>query len=59
VSSSVQLVASMRQAMLEFTGGNLIDDVTMLVLRAGRLAQRHGSGTKPEGKHAGSSAGPS
>jgi serine phosphatase RsbU (regulator of sigma subunit) len=33
-----QLVASMRQAMLKFSGGNLIDDVTMLVLRASRLA---------------------
>ncbi|MBV9208919.1 MAG: SpoIIE family protein phosphatase [Actinobacteria bacterium] len=33
----VQLVAAMRRAMLDFTGGNnLVDDVTMLVLRAGR-----------------------
>ena len=31
-----QLVASMRQAMLDFSAGNLIDDVTMLVVRAGR-----------------------
>jgi serine phosphatase RsbU (regulator of sigma subunit)/PAS domain-containing protein len=31
-----ELVASMRRAMNEFTGGNLVDDVTMLVLRAGR-----------------------
>jgi PAS domain S-box-containing protein len=38
-STPVQLVASMRRAMLEFSGGNLIDDVTMLVLRAGRLAR--------------------
>jgi PAS domain S-box-containing protein len=37
-SPPVQLVASMRRAMLEFSGGNLIDDVTMLVLRAGRRA---------------------
>ena len=29
-----QLVASMRQAMNDFTGGTLIDDVTMLVIRA-------------------------
>jgi PAS domain S-box-containing protein len=35
-SPAVQLVASMRQAMLAFSGGNLIDDVTMLVIRAGR-----------------------
>jgi serine phosphatase RsbU (regulator of sigma subunit) len=31
-----EVVASMRRAMNEFTGGNLVDDVTMLVLRAGR-----------------------
>jgi serine phosphatase RsbU (regulator of sigma subunit) len=37
-----QLVASMRQALLDFTGGNLIDDVTMLVIRAGRLAKGSG-----------------
>ena len=30
-----QLVASMRQAMNDFTAGNLVDDVTMLVIRAG------------------------
>ncbi len=40
-----QLVASMRRAMNDFTGGNLIDDVTMLVIRAsqpgnGRAGQR-------------------
>ena len=29
-----ELVASMRRAMNDFTGGNLVDDVTMLVLRA-------------------------
>jgi serine phosphatase RsbU (regulator of sigma subunit)/PAS domain-containing protein len=29
-----QLVASMRQAMNDFTQGNLVDDVTMLVIRA-------------------------
>jgi len=29
------LLAAMRQAMLKFSTGNLIDDVTMLVLRAG------------------------
>jgi len=31
-----ELVASMRQAMNDFTGGHLVDDVTMLVLRASR-----------------------
>ena len=31
-----ELVASMRRAMTDFTGGNLVDDVTMLVLRASR-----------------------
>ena len=31
-----QLVAAMRRAMNDFTGGNLIDDVTMLVIRAGQ-----------------------
>ena len=40
-----QLVASMRRAMLDFSGGNLVDDVTMLVIRAspqenGRAGQR-------------------
>ncbi len=30
-----QLVASMRQAMNDFTAGNLVDDVTMLVIRVG------------------------
>jgi serine phosphatase RsbU (regulator of sigma subunit)/PAS domain-containing protein len=30
-----ELVASMRRAMNEFSGGNLVDDVTMLVIRAG------------------------
>jgi serine phosphatase RsbU (regulator of sigma subunit) len=40
-----QLVASMRQAMNDFTEGNLVDDVTMLVIRAspqenGRAGQR-------------------
>ncbi len=40
-----QLVASMRQAMDAFSGGNLVDDVTMLVIRAsqqgnGRAGQR-------------------
>jgi serine phosphatase RsbU (regulator of sigma subunit)/PAS domain-containing protein len=38
-----QLVASMRQAMLDFSAGNLIDDVTMLVVRAGRLTKGSGS----------------
>ena len=40
-----RLVASMRRAMDDFTGGNLVDDVTMLVIRAsgqetGRAGQR-------------------
>ena len=40
-----QLVASMRRAMNDFSGGNLLDDVTMLVIRAspqenGRAGQR-------------------
>ena len=32
-----QLVASMRQAMNDFTGGTLVNDVTMLVIRASQL----------------------
>jgi serine phosphatase RsbU (regulator of sigma subunit)/PAS domain-containing protein len=40
-----QLVASMRRAMLDFSAGNLLDDVTMLVVRAGRLAK--GTGVTP------------
>jgi len=35
-SSAADLVASMRQAMLAFSAGNLIDDVTMLAVRVGR-----------------------
>ncbi len=40
-----QLVASMRRAMTDFSGGTLLDDVTMLVIRAspqdnGRAGQR-------------------
>ncbi len=40
-----QLVASMRRAMIDFSGGNLVDDVTMLVIRVsqqenGRPGQR-------------------
>ena len=40
-----QLVASMRRAMTDFVEGNLVDDVTMLVIRAspqenGRAGQR-------------------
>ena len=40
-----QLVASMRRAMIDFSGGTLLDDVTMLVIRAspqdnGRAGQR-------------------
>jgi serine phosphatase RsbU (regulator of sigma subunit)/PAS domain-containing protein len=31
-----ELVSSMRRAMNRFSGGNLVDDVTMLALRAGR-----------------------
>jgi hypothetical protein len=38
-------VASMRQALLDFTGGNLIDDMTMLVIRAGRAPK--GSASRP------------
>jgi serine phosphatase RsbU (regulator of sigma subunit)/PAS domain-containing protein len=36
-STAADLVASMRQAMLDFSAGNLIDDVTMLAVRVGRL----------------------
>ncbi|MGD0605374.1 MAG: SpoIIE family protein phosphatase, partial [Streptosporangiaceae bacterium] len=38
-----QLVASMRRAMLDFSAGNLHDDVTMLVVRAGRLVKGSGA----------------
>ena len=34
------LLAAMRSAMLKFSTGNLIDDVTMLVLRAGTRPRR-------------------
>ena len=42
------IVASMRRAMLDFTGGNLVDDVTMLVMRAERLVKGSPSGPAPE-----------
>ena len=42
-STAADLVASMRQAMLAFSGGNLIDDVTMLAVRVGRLPKGSGS----------------
>ena len=45
-----QLVAAMRRAMLDFSAGNLLDDVTMLVVRAGRLAK--GSGAVPASRAA-------
>ena len=35
----------MRQAMLAFSAGNLIDDVTMLAVRVGRLPKGSGSAT--------------
>jgi serine phosphatase RsbU (regulator of sigma subunit)/PAS domain-containing protein len=44
-STAADLVASMRQAMLTFSAGNLIDDVTMLAVRVGRLPKGSGSGT--------------
>jgi PAS domain S-box-containing protein len=58
-SPAGQLVAAMRRAMLEFSGGNLIDDVTMLALRAGRPARHQGVPSSAPGKQASSSAGPS
>lgn len=33
-----ELVASMRRAMNSFSGGNLVDDVTMMALRVGRVS---------------------
>jgi serine phosphatase RsbU (regulator of sigma subunit)/PAS domain-containing protein len=42
-STAADLVASMRQAMLTFSAGNLIDDVTMLAVRVGRLPKGTGS----------------
>jgi serine phosphatase RsbU (regulator of sigma subunit) len=33
-----ELVASMRRAMNNFSGGNLVDDVTMMALRVGRVS---------------------
>lgn len=42
-----QLIAAMRQAMLRFSADDLIDDVTMLVLRAGRPAKAAASPSGP------------
>ncbi|MDQ2812596.1 MAG: SpoIIE family protein phosphatase [Actinomycetota bacterium] len=59
-STPGRLVASMRQAMLDFSGGNLLDDVTMLVVQAERVARGSGpvSGTKPARKPASKPASP-
>jgi serine phosphatase RsbU (regulator of sigma subunit) len=55
-----ELVASLRQAMLDFSGGNLVDDVTMLVMRAGYdRAGASPPSSSPAGKRASRSAGPS
>jgi len=43
-STAADLVASMRRAMLAFSAGNLIDDVTMLAVRVGRLPKGTSSG---------------
>jgi sigma-B regulation protein RsbU (phosphoserine phosphatase) len=43
-ATAADLVASMRQAMLAFSAGNLIDDVTMLAVRVGRLPKGSASG---------------
>ena len=48
-----ELVASMRRAMNSFSGGNLVDDVTMMALRVGRVS--HGSARD---RRAGRRAGP-
>jgi serine phosphatase RsbU (regulator of sigma subunit) len=52
-----QLVAAMRKAVLDFSAGNPVDDVTMLVIRAGKLAKgsaalpgRGGSGRRRPGQ---------
>ena len=42
-----QLIAAMRQAMLRFSADDLVDDVTMLVLRAGRPAKAAASPSGP------------
>jgi serine phosphatase RsbU (regulator of sigma subunit)/PAS domain-containing protein len=46
-STAADLVAQMRQAMLAFSAGNLIDDVTMLAVRVGRLPKGTSSTTTP------------
>ncbi len=40
-----ELVASMRQAIYDFSGGNLVDDVTMLAVRAGPVEKGKASAT--------------
>jgi serine phosphatase RsbU (regulator of sigma subunit)/PAS domain-containing protein len=46
-STAADLVASMRRAMLHFSAGDLIDDVTMLAVRVGRVAKGSGSVSAP------------
>ncbi len=38
------LVAGLRQAVLDFTGGDLIDDLTMLAIQAGRMPKASSPG---------------
>ncbi len=41
-----RLVAGLRQAVLDFTGGDLIDDLTMLAVQAGRMPKASSPGRK-------------
>ena len=41
-----RLVAGLRQAVLDFTGGDLIDDLTMLAVQAGRMPKASPPGRK-------------
>jgi serine phosphatase RsbU (regulator of sigma subunit)/PAS domain-containing protein len=43
----IELVAAMRQAVSDFTGGNFVDDVTMLVVRAGQRPQDRSRAADP------------
>ncbi len=43
-----QFEAAMRRTLIEFTAGDLIDDITMMVLRAGDSPERPARGGRPE-----------
>jgi serine phosphatase RsbU (regulator of sigma subunit) len=48
--SPAEIVASIRRAIDEFSTGNLVEDVTMLAIRAGRPPKRTGPAVRASGR---------